>query len=169
MTFAEFWTNLTPAHAAALGTLVTTVISIISLAVSVRTSRKVAARAATLSEELDTRNALRALVGLSTRVHVSLSRMVQLAAAKAGDELVVDAMDTLGIVSDFFADTADEKTLGFPQGCVNRIREMRQTLTKYLVLIDYEQATSTQHLESLYKQNELIAGLIEHFKEESAP
>jgi hypothetical protein len=160
------WTSPT---ATAFAALVAAFVSIISLLLNFRLQKHLARRASAINEDKDTRETLRSLIRLAARVDTSVTRLVDLAPQKNGDALVIDSMQTLVIISDFFNQTADEKVLGFPAEVLNLVNALRKSLTKFFVFIDFEENQDPAHYTKLQEQKHVISKLISELTDDIKP
>jgi hypothetical protein len=160
------WTSPT---ATAFAALVAAFVSIISLFLNFRLQKHLARRASAINEDKGTRDALRSLIKLTARVKISVARLVDLAPQKNGDELVIDSMQTLVIISDFFNETADEKVLGLPAEVLNLVNALRKALTKFFVFIDFEETQDPAHYTNLQEQKDVISKLISDLTDDIKP
>jgi hypothetical protein len=143
-------------------------VSLISLFVNVRMQKRVAQYSSTLAEQQQAREALRSLSKRLAEVRAAVAMLVDLAASKPGDELVVDAMHVLAKISVFFNDTATEQLLGFPDEIVSRAKELRRSVTKFFVFIDFDEVRNREHMDKLKEQRDMISELITQMTDEIA-
>jgi hypothetical protein len=143
-------------------------VSLISLFVNVRIQKRIAQYSTTLAEQQQAREALRLLSKRIADIRGSVAMLVDLASTKHGDELVVDAMQVLAKISVFFTDTAPEQLLGFPDEIVSKAKELRRSVTKFFVFIDFDEVRIREDMDKLKAQRDLISELISKMTDEIA-
>lgn len=119
-------------YAAAIAAMV----SMVSLLVTLRSSRNLGLLVHYGDETKEIRKRLRDLSELLHRVETSARRLVALTPHLNPDQLMIDATHTLAIVSDVFRATGSDRVIDYPKKVVDRTQNVRKKLTQLFLELD---------------------------------